>query len=58
MLNVFVRCSDHATFLNLFNVTLKNLGKFNVNSFCHLHFFFARFYPIVEVFCAERAEAK
>ena len=51
MLDVFVRCGDHAPFYNLFNVTLKNLDMFNVNSSCHLHSFFARcFYPIVEFF--------
>ena len=32
-------------------VIFKSLGMFNVNSFCHLHSFFARcFYPIVEFF--------
>ena len=47
----FVRCGDHDLFYNLFNVTLKNLGMFNVNLFCHLHSFFARcFYPIVKFF--------
>ena len=51
LLDVFVRCGDHAPLYNLFNVILKNLGMFNVNSFCHLHSFFARcFYPIVEFF--------
>ena len=51
LLDVFVRYGDHASFYNLFNVIFKNLGMFNVNSFCHLHSFFARcFYPIVEFF--------
>ena len=51
MLDIFVRCSDHAPFFNLFNVTLKILGMFNVSLFCHLHSFFARcFYLIVEFF--------
>ena len=51
MLDAFVRCGDHVPFYNLFNVALKNLGMFNVNSFCHLHSFFAHcFYPIVEFF--------
>ena len=51
MLDVFVRCGDHAPFYNLSNVTLKNLSMFNVNSFCLLHFFFAHcFYLIVEFF--------
>ena len=51
LLDVFVRCGDHAPLYNLFNVILKNLGMFNVNSFCHLHSFFARcFYPFVEFF--------
>ena len=51
MLDVFVRCGDHATLYNYFNLILKNLGMFNVTSFCHLHSFFARcFYPIVEFF--------
>ena len=51
MLDVFVRCGDHAPLYNLFNVILKNLGMFNVNSFCHLHSFFARcFYSFVEFF--------
>ena len=59
LLDVFVRCGDHAPFYNLFNVILKNLGMFNVNLFCHLHSFFARcFYPIVEFFCVEKTEAK
>ena len=59
LLDVFVRCGDHAPFYNLFNVILKNLGMFNVNSFCHLHSFFARyFYLIVEFFCVEKTEAK
>ena len=40
-----------APLYNYFNLILKNLGMFNVNSFCHLHSFFARcFYPIVEFF--------
>ena len=51
LLDVFVRCGDHAPLYNLFNIILKNLGMFNVNSFCHLHSFFARcFYSIVEFF--------
>ena len=51
LLDVFVRCGDHAPLYNYFNLILKNLGMFNVNSFCHLHSFFARcFYPIVEFF--------
>ena len=51
LLDVFFRCDDHAPFYNLFNVTLKNLGMFDVNSFCHLHSFFAHcFYLIVEFF--------
>ena len=37
MLDVFVRCG--APFLNIFNVTLKDLDMFNVNSFFHLHSF-------------------
>ena len=42
---------DHAPFLNLFNVTLKNLAMFLRSIRCHLHFFFPRcFYPIVEFF--------
>ena len=50
-LNVEVNCGDHAPLYNLFNVILKNLGMFNVNSFCHLHSFFARcFYSFVEFF--------
>ena len=45
------RCDDHVPLYNLFNVILKNLGMFNVNSFCHLHSFFARcFYSFVEFF--------
>ena len=59
MLNVFVKCSGHAPFLNLFNVTLKNLGMFKVNSFCHLHSFFALcFYPIVEFFLCSKNRGK
>ena len=59
LLDVFVRCGDHAPLYNYFNLILKNLGMFNVNSFCHLHSFFARcFYPIVEFFCVEKTEAK
>ena len=59
LLDAFFRCGDHAPFYNLFNVTLKNLGMFNVNSFCHLHSFFAHcFYPIVEFLCVEKTEAK
>ena len=59
LLDVFVSCGDHAPLYNLFNVILKNLGMFNVNSFCHLHSFFARcFYLIVEFFCVEKTEAK
>ena len=51
LLDVSVRCGDHAPFYNLFNVTLKNLGMFNINSFCHLHSYSAHcFYPIVEFF--------
>ena len=51
LLDAFVRCGDHAPLYNYFNLILKNLGMFNVNSFCHLHSFFARcFYPIVEFF--------
>ena len=51
LLNVFVWCGDHTPFYNLLNVYLKNLGMFNINSFCHLHSFFAEcFYPIVEFF--------
>ena len=59
MLNVLLRCSDDASFLNLFNVTLKNLGMFNVNSFYHLHSFFAYcFYLTVEFFfCVDKTEA-
>ena len=35
------------------------LGMFNVNSFCYLHSFFARyFYLIVDFFCVEKTEAK
>ena len=50
MLNVFVMCGDDAPFLNLFSVTLKNMGMFKVNSFCDLHSFFACcFHPILEV---------
>ena len=59
LLDVFVRCGDHAPFYNLFNVILKNLGMFNVNSFCHLHSFFARcFFSDRRVFCVEKSEAK
>ena len=37
----------------------KNVGMFNVNSFCHLHSFCAHcFYPIVELICVEKTEAK
>ena len=51
LLDVFVRCDDHSPFYNLSDVTLQNLDMFNVNSFCHLHSFFAhRFYPIVEFY--------
>ena len=51
LLDVFVRCDDHAPLYNLFNVTSKNLGMFNVNSFCHqLSFFTHCFYLIVEFF--------
>ena len=59
MLDVFVRCGDHAPFYNLFNVILKNLGMFNVNSFCHLHSFFARyFYLIVKFFFVLRKQKR
>ena len=59
MLSVFVKCGDLAPFLDLFNVTLKNLDMLNVNSFCHLHSFFNRcFCPIVQFFCSEKTEAE
>ena len=45
---IFFRCGDHTSLFNLFDVTLKNLGIFNVNLFCDLYSFFARFYAIVE----------
>ena len=48
--NVFARCGNHAPSLNLFNLTLKNMGMFSVNLFCHLHSFFGCFYPIVDFF--------
>ena len=55
LLDVFVRCGDHAPLYNLFNVILKNLGMFNVNSLCHLHSFFARcFYSFVEFFVLKK----
>ena len=55
MLNAFVRCGDHAPFLNLFNVTLKSLSMFKVDLFCHLHPFFACcFYPFVELFVLKK----
>ena len=59
MLNVFARCRDHAPFLNLLNVILKNLCMFNVNLFFHLHSFFCLFFlSDCRVFCVQKAEAK
>ena len=43
-LNVFDKCDDHVPFLDLFDVTLKNLGVLNVTSFSPQHSFFAHFF--------------
>ena len=43
-LNVFDKCNDHVPFLDLFDVTLKNLGVLNVTSFSAQHSFFAHFF--------------
>ena len=47
---------DHVLFCNLFNVTSKNLGMFNVNLFCHIQCFFAHCFCLIVEFYVLRKQ--